>query len=244
MKLLYSFSIFILGVVLLASCTKKDYFIDSGKIDPKFNGDIVQYLQSKPAYFDSLVRVIEMAGYTSELKQPNTTFFAPADSSIRLAIRNANEKRSQIGKAHITSINQIDAAIWKKYLGRYIFKFNRSLNDFSQIDFSNVTSYGGQMYTALSGENLNIGVIYDDLVNSNPQAGTTVTIKYGGYRHLAISFLNSPYTPLNVGTWSRANISSANIQPTNGYVHLIRYSNHSFGFNDEFATDVALSNTF
>ena len=244
MKLLYRFSILILGVILLVSCTKKDYYIDTGKIDPKFNGDIVQYLQSKPAYFDSLVRIIDMAGYTGELKQPNTTFFAPADSSIRLAIRNANERRSQIGKKSITSITQIDAAIWKKYLGRYIFKFKRSLNDFPQIDFGNVTSYSGQMYTALSGENLNIGVIFDDLVNNNAQSNTTVTIKYGGYRHLAVSFLNSPYTPLNVNTWSRADISSANIQPTNGFVHLIRYSNHTFGFNDEFATDVALSNNF
>ena len=244
MKFLYRFSILILGVILLASCTKKDYYIDSGKINPKFEGDIMQYLQSKPAYFDSLVRIIDMAGFTGELKQPNTTFFAPADSSIRLAIRNANERRAQIGKKNITSITQIDAAIWKKFLGRYIFKFNRSLNDFSQIDFSNVTSYPGQMYTSLSGENLNIGVVYDDLVNQNEQAGTSVTIKYGGYRHLAISFLNSPYTPLNVNTWSRANISSANIQPTNGFVHLIRYSNHPFGFNDEFVTDVALSNNF
>lgn len=244
MKLLY-FAIFIVGASLtFAGCKKGDYYKDTGKLDPNFNGSIMEYLKSKPEYFDSLVKVINIAGYADVLNKENITFFAPADSSIRLALRQANEMRDAYGKDRITSINQISADIWRKYLGRYIFQFSKSLNDFSQIDFGAITSYPGQMYTAYTGELLNIGVIYDDLSNTNTANGTTVTIKYGGYRHLAISFLNSPFSPTEVNTWVRADISSANIKPKNGYIHLIRFSNHRFGFSNEFAQDVTLFNNF
>ncbi len=239
-------SIFLaLGVWLLSACSKNDYFNDTGKAEPNFNGTIMQYLQSKPEYFDSLVKIINIAGYADVLNRENITFFAPADSSIKLSLRLANEMRDSYGKPRISSVAQIDPAIWRKYLSRYIFDFSSALNDFPQIDFGAITSYPGRMYKAHSGEFLNIGVIYDDLENTNSANGTTVTIKYAGYRHLAISYLNSPFSPTEVGTWTRADISTANIKPKNGFVHIIKYSNHRFGFSEQqFSQDVALFNNF
>jgi len=155
----------------------------------------------------------------------------------------ANTFREQNGRQRINSLSEISPEIWKKHLSKYIFQFSRSLNDFSQVDFANITSYGGQMYTCYSGRQMNIGAVYTDLINNNPQTNTQTTIRYAGYRYLALSFLTSPFSPTQVSTWITAPVSSANIKPNNGYVHILRYTNHQFGFDPtEFSEDVTFLN--
>jgi len=243
MRLNIIITFLLLNTVVLFSCSKKDYYQDSGTTSAEYNGTIMDYLKSKPEYFDSLVKIINMTDYASVLEQNNITFFAPADSSIRAAIQEASDFRESVGKTRISKISDISASIWQKYLGRYIFQFSRGLNDFSQVDFFNITSYPGQMYTSYSGKLMNIGTVYTDLVNYNTSTGTTTTIKYGGYRYLTVSYLTSPFSPTEVNTWRPATISSVNIKPTNGYVHIIRFTNHVFGFDEnEFAEDAAYYN--
>jgi len=232
------------SLLLTIACGKKDYFQDSGTHAGAFNGTALQYLESKPEYFDSLVKVIKLAGMEQQLTAKDITFFAPADSSIRSAIRKANELLDRIGKPRITKLTDIAPGVWKKHLSKYLFKFSKSLNDFSQIDFSNINTYSGQMYESVSGISMNIGAVYLDIQlprKDNPNEYNV--IKYAGARVLTISYLTSPFTPRDVGTWRTANISSVNIKPTNGYVHLIRIVGHDFGFSDtEFSNDVAYFN--
>jgi len=243
MKIKTLFVLSILTATFLFGCRKNEYFNNTGLANGQFDGTIMQYLESKPDYFDSLVKIINIAGMAEALNKPNITFFAPPDSTIRAALFSANVFREQNGRARINSVNEISPAIWRKHLSKYIFNFAKSLNDFSQVDFSNITSYGGQMYTSYAGRQMNIGAVYTDLVNRNPQTQTVTTIRYAGYRYLVISFLTSPFSPTQVSTWVTAPVSTANIRPNNGFVHIIKYSNHQFGFDvTEFSEDVTFLN--
>ncbi|MGJ7031175.1 hypothetical protein [Niabella hirudinis] len=237
--------LFVFSLLLLTiACGKKDYFEDTGTHVGSFNGTALQYLQSKPEYFDSLVKVIKLAGMEDQLNAKDITFFAPADSSIRDALRLANIQLDNLGKPRITKLEEISPAIWKKHLSKYLFHFSKSLNDFSQIDFGNINTYAGQMYQSAGGVSMNIGAVYQDVLlprKDNPNEYNV--IKYAGARILTISYLTSPFTPRDVGTWRTAFVSSVNIKPTNGYVHLVKIAGHQFGFSDtEFSTDVAYFN--
>lgn len=239
---------YIIVVVTLASlitaCNKKDYYKDSGVLKGNFNGTVMQYLNSKPEYFDSLVQIISLAGMENELNANNITFFAPTDSSIRASIRFANIERDFLGMPRISKLSEIKPAIWRKHLSKYLFNFKRSLNDFSQIDFSNINTYSGQIYQSVNGTSMNIGVIYNDVSVPSPRdPNISNVIKYAGYRQLTISYLTSPFTPRETGTWRVGQVSSVNVEPNNGFVHILRTSTHIFGFDvNQFSDDVAYFN--
>lgn len=224
---LYTLSTLLALVLILSGC-KKDYYTDTGKHDGKFNGTVMDYLSSKPEHFDTLVRVIKLAGLENVLRNENITFFAPADSCIRATIYWLNQELESRGLSRVVSINQIKPAVWRKHLAKYIFKEKRSMNDFPQLDYENLSAFPGQIYSSYDGTLMNIGVYYAD-------AGG---VRYAGPRTLRLSFLSSTTTPLNYLTWFSSIVSSVNIEPTNGYVHVLSYVFHFFGFTPfQFADD-------
>lgn len=94
------------------------------------------------------------------------------------------------------------------------------MNDYPQLDPGNISAYPGQIYASYDGLLMNIGVLYDD-------AGS---VRYAGYRHLQLSYIPSATAPRDYTSWFNAGVATVNIEPTNGYVHVIRYSLHYFGF--------------
>lgn len=230
-----AFKIFLVLTAVLAmvsGCSKKDYYQDGGLSSGQFEGNVLQYLESRPELFTTLTQVIKYAGLDQVVSGEDITFFAPADSSIRRSIEFANARLPINGKPKIEKIEDIKPAIWRKYLTRYIFKGSKALKDYPQLDIENLSAFAGQMYTSYDGAPMNIGVIYNDANG----------VKYAGYRQLSISLVNSA-TPRDYTTWYSATIASVNIKPTNGYVHAIRYGNHFFGFSPfEFADDLIFNN--
>lgn len=216
------------AVVLAASCKKNQYYVDGGLSNPNFNGNMLQYLQAKPFYFDTLATVIKLAGLEQNFQQDDMTFFAPTDHAIQRSILNVNKILYQAGKDTILRLTDISPDIWRKYLLRYMFQGSHYLKDYPQLDVTLVNLYPGQDYYSYNNTTVNIGVIYDD-VNG---------IKYGGYRHLAISYIQNLNTPLTYSNnWIKCDISSSDIKPTNGVVHTLNdYT--TFGFNTDFVTDV------
>jgi hypothetical protein len=208
-------------LVVITGCQKKDYFTDTGTHSPNFNGSVLQYLKSKPGMFDSVVRVIGLAGMNEVFDKEEITFFAPADSSFRATIRTLNESLARLGQKEVKSLGQIKPEVWRDQLSRYLFKGKKSMNDFPQLDPANVSAYPGRIYSSYDGEIMNIGVVYND-------AGG---VKYAGYRQLVLSYIPSQSTPLDFLSWYPVYVASVNIAPTNGYVHALRFSNHVFGFN-------------
>lgn len=215
---------FLSALVLMFVACKKDYYVDGGLSDPNFKGNMLQYLQSKPFYFDTVATVIKLAGLEQNFQQDDMTFFAPTDHAIGRIIYNTNKVLYQSGKDTIKALSEVSPSIWRKYLMRYMFHGANKLNDYPQLDINIKALYPGQNYYSYGNDILNIGVIYND-VNG---------IKYAGYRHLVISYIPDLNKPLN---WISNDISSSDIKPTNGVVHtLTDYT--TFGFNSDFVNDV------
>jgi hypothetical protein len=208
------------ALILLASCSKDKYFENTGTINGSFQGNVLEYLKSKPQYFDSVVKVIRLAGMENVFTTEPITFFAPADSSIRSTIAELNRQLSFQGKPTVYKLEQIKPEVWRTQLARYVFKGKKSMNDYPQLDPGNVAAYPGQIYASYEGDIMNVGVIYND-------AGG---VKYAGYRQLTLSYIPSPSAPRDYLSWYPTTVASVNIAPANGYVHALRYSNHFFGF--------------
>lgn len=221
------YSFILLLMTLLFACKKDQYYVDGGVSDPNFNGNMLQYLQAKTFYFDTLATVIKIAGLEQTFQQDDMTFFAPTDHAIKRILISTNKLLYQSGKDTILQLTEVSPEIWRKFLMRYMFKGSNRLKDFPQLDINLLNLYPGQDYYSYNNTILNIGVIYDD-VNG---------IKYGGYRHLAISYIQNLNNPLLYSSWIRNDIASSDIKPTNGVVHTLNdYA--TFGFNTDFVTDV------
>jgi len=217
----YRFLLAPLLLLIMATSCKKDHFQDTGVHIATYNGTVLQYLQSKPEYFDTLVKIIDYAGMTNVFRNEEITFFAPADSSIRNTIKLVNTELDRLGRPRITRYQQIKDTVWRLALSRYLFKGKRSLTDFPQVDFQNISAYPGQIYSSYYGEIMNVGVVH------NSGGG----VPYEGYRQLILSYIPSPSSARDYLTWRRATVASVNVQPSNGYVHVLRYVDHQFGFD-------------
>lgn len=214
------FPVLLAFLVFTAGC-KKDYYKDTGTHKPNYNGTVLDYLESKPEYFDSIVKIIKLAGMEQAFDKEEITFFAPADSSVNRTLAYANQELEMLGRPQVKRLEQISPAFWRKYLSRYVFKGKKAMNDYRQIDPDNLSAYPGQIYASYDDLLMNVGVIYGD-------AGG---VKYAGYRQLMISFIPSASAPLDYSTWYSALVASVNIAPTNGYIHALRYPLHYFGFS-------------
>lgn len=224
------FIITCLIVIGLSSCNKDDYYTDGGKADPKFNGNVLNYLESKPVDFDTIAQVIKIAGLESTFANEEITFFAPNDRFIKQVIRRLNPDLRARYLDTIKTLTDIRPVIWEKYLMRYVFKGKYKLADFPQIDFELLNTFPGQNYFSYNSTVFNIGVIY------NSANG----VKYIGYRELAFNFIPDISKPME--GWNRAYVSSSDIQPNNGVVHALAYTGVDFGFNySDFFQDVVLS---
>lgn len=214
----------LLAVMSTTGCKRDNYYTDGGKANGRFNGSIMGYLASKPVPFDSLVQIIKLAGLDKTLSTEEITFFAPTDVSIKALIGRSdlngiNARLYFEGKDTVKVLADIDSAIWRKYLLRYIYKGKNKLQDYPQIDFNQRSIYPGQIYYSYSKAVANIGVFYND-------AGG---IKYMGYRQLHISYIPDISRPLD--NWRITRVSSSDIEPDNGIVHVLEVRNCELGFN-------------
>lgn len=220
-------------ICLFSACQKEKYYFDSGIQKGNYDGSILAYLKSKPTYFDTLTKVIQIAGMNEVFDKQNITFFAPTSSSIYKSVKGLNAFLRQNGRDTVAKLEQIKPEAWKELLSQYIFKGTNKLKDYPQIDTLNIAAFPGQGYTSISGRTMNIGVLYND-------AGL---VKYAGYRQLYISYIPN-YADPKVGLIN-APVASSDISPSNGVVHVLAQegflvvpgstsvwkSKHNFGFN-------------
>ena len=55
----------LLSTLLMSSCNNDDYLVDGGISNPYFDGNVMQYLESRPDLFEDLVKVIKLNGTIS-----------------------------------------------------------------------------------------------------------------------------------------------------------------------------------
>ncbi|WP_447640637.1 MULTISPECIES: hypothetical protein [Chitinophagaceae] len=207
--------VYLLGFVLLLAygCKKNDYYKDSGTTNPNYSGTVLDYLHSQPGQFDSISKIIHLAGMDDVFRNQTITFFASSDSSVHLAMQTLNDQLAMLGMQPIDRLEQIDSSVWRKYVSLYLFNGAKSLNDYPQVDWSNFSAFSGQSYASYGGYLMNIGVVFND-------AGG---IQYAGYRQLQLSYIGSQTSPKDITLWLTLPVVSANIHPSNGYVHALSY---------------------
>lgn len=232
-------TLFVLFAALLTTgCKKYEHYLDTGITNAKYNGNILQYLESKPLQFDTLAQVIKLAGMEEVFKNEEITFFAPQDPSIGDAINRLNTYLNFTGKDSVRTLSDIKPKAWKEILSMYVYKGTNRLKDYRQVDTLALDTYSGQGYLSYNGSALNIGVIFNDAVNGPKEK--PISIKYAGYRQLMLSYIPDLSRPKSF--WVNAPVSSSDINPTNGIVHALKFSNHSFGFYSSRFIQVATEN--
>jgi hypothetical protein len=231
-------------LLLLNACKRDEYYIDGGKANPDYPGNMLQYLQAKKVPFDTVAQIIKLAGMEQQFSTQDFTFFAFDDDVIKKTIGNIhtfektknprllslNQLLYESGKDTVKTLDQIDPAIWKKYLQGYMFKGINRLKDYPQIDLGLRSIYPGALYYDYNNNVANIGVNFNDANG----------VKYIGYRQLVFSHIPDVSKPND--DWSTNFISSSDIKPTNGVVHTLNYTGHYIGFDiGEFFNDVYIS---
>jgi len=222
--------IFFAGTLALAVATgcRKDYYVDTGLSAPGFDGNMLEFLESKPFLFDTLVHIIKKAGLQDYFTDSTITFFAPADSSIRNTFLYINRNLRLQGRDTLTSVDNIKPEFWRNTLMMYMFSGARNLDDYPQLDMQNISSFSGEFVRSLGGRVMNIGVNFGDANG----------IKYIGYRSLYFSYIPNSAAPYQ-GWWS-TRVATANIHPRNGYCHALVYGTHYLGFDPQQALANAL----
>jgi uncharacterized surface protein with fasciclin (FAS1) repeats len=217
-------SLIVCSIVLaitVASCSKDKYYKDGGLANPKFNGTVLQYLQSNPARFDTIVQIVKLAGMEDILSKEDITFFAPTDEVVRRTIGivngnipllqgRLNQALYNLNKDTIEKLDDIPPVIWRKYLMRYVMKGKYLLKDYPQLDFTLRPLFPGGYYYGYNGDLLNVGVVFN----------SANAVRYAGYRQLCVAIIVDPSNPSNY-FFSSAPIATSDVQPTNGVVHVL-----------------------
>jgi len=234
--------LFFLGLIIFTACNKDDYYEDGGLAQAKYDGSILQYLETNPVMFDSVVQVIKLAGLEETFQNEEFTFFAPSDRNIRTLITNRlNPTLFADGLDTIKTLDEIEPSIWRKHLLKYMFKGKNLLQDYPQIDFNLKGTYPGQNYISYSGYVSNIGVVFNDVIQTDDAGNEISRLKYRGYRQIWLSYIHD-YTAPDV--YISCPISTSDIQPNNGVIHVINYTKSWFGLtpnSNDFVEDVKQS---
>ena len=210
-----------LGTALLfmainGSSCQDDYLKDGGTTSPYYDGTVMQYLESRPDLFADLVSVIKNTQWESVLSDPNEeiTFFVPTDFSIERSVDYLNRYLYENqGMDMITSLNQVKSEVWEDMISMYVIKGKYRLNDIAQIDTTALSTYPGQTNQTYDKKyKMTMGVCYGDANG----------IKYAGYRQVMYDYPEG-------GESVYAYVSSCNIEPDNGIVHVLRLD-HYLGF--------------
>lgn len=210
--------------ICFGNCANDDYLVDGGKSNPYYDGTILEFLHSrsnvsdpKNNYFSDLVKIIEQAGMEKVLEQENITFFAPTNWAISRSMNALNRVWYASGNDSVKDLRQISPEVWKEFLSMYILKEKLLLKDIPQIDTTAIAAYPGQVYISYGGTPMNAGVVYGD-VNG---------VKYAGPRQILFSYIYD----ITVNDMENAYIATSDIQPRNGALHVIRLTDHDFGFS-------------
>lgn len=222
-------AILFFGTLFLGVACKKDYFHDTGVQKGIYDGSSLEFIHSRPDLFDSLSKVIKLAGMEEFIDKNPNSFFAAPDYTIQRSVKALNKFLYDNGKDTVARLEQIHPDIWKSYLSLYIFNKVLFLKDVPQIDTLNMNVYPGQGFATVANQNMNLGVLYNDVKSSG--SGGSQVVKYAGYRQLYISYINNISDLQALGAMINAPVATSNIKTNNGVVHVLNLNKHNFGFD-------------
>ncbi|MGN6402114.1 MAG: fasciclin domain-containing protein [Flavisolibacter sp.] len=217
----YFFLITTVAVICVAGCTKSDnYYKNYTTTAGNFSGDALEYLQSQPGVYDSMLLAINrITGLADTLRSEEITVFAVSNRSFTVALQNINQARlDSIPSMPPVFISTIDSATLDTFLCRYILRGHATSD--SLINFTD-----GRLYPSIR---------YSYPMQMQYSQTNASGFKNGGPK--AITF-SDPKNSIFTRYWVRVNTITVDIKTSNAIVHLLP-PNHDFGFGDDFIRSV------
>ncbi len=200
-----------------ASCKKTDdTFKNYNNTAGTFNGNALQYLQSQPGLYDSMLLVTSrLGGIADTISNKPVTVFAINNRSFSIALENINQaRRDAIPAKPAVSFSSMDSAILDTFFCRYILK-----ERVSSADIKNLTD--GRLF---------VSTRYDYNMQLQLQRTNASGYENGGPSTIIFS---DPKNSVFVRNWIRVPTITVDIKTSNATVHLLS-PGHDFGFGDDF----------
>jgi hypothetical protein len=220
-----NFHLFFAAIAVLAlavsSCKKTDdTYRHMVPTAGKFSGNALEYLQSQPGVYDSMLLAISrVTGLSDTLQTENVTVFAVSNRSFTLALKNINQARlDSIPSMEPVSINSIDSAVLDTFLSRYILRgleSTDSIADFTDGRLFPSVKYGYNMQMQFSHTNAS------GYLNGGPKQ----------------IIFSDPKNSIFTRYWIRVGTITVDIKASNAIFHLLP-PGHDFGFGDDFIRQV------
>lgn len=199
------------------SCKKTDdTFKNYTNTAGTFNGNALQYLQSQPGLYDSMLLVINrLGGIADTISNKPVTIFAINNRSFSIALENINQaRRDAIPSKPAVSFSSMDSAILDTFFCRYILK-----ERVSSADIQSLTD--GRLFVSTR-YNYNMQLQLQRTNASGYENGGPSTIIF-----------SDPKNSVFVRNWIRVPTITVDIRTSNATVHLLS-PGHDFGFGDDF----------
>lgn len=224
-RVILAFSFSLMIILTMQSCKKvDDTYVDYQPTAGNFDGNALQYLESQPEVYDSLLFALNRVPRLADtLATDSVTLFAVSNRSFDLALENINQARhDSIPQMPRISLATIDSAVLDTFLCRYILKervISKDIEEFADGLFFETIGYQNERGN-------------DTAYNMQMQYVRTNASGYKGGGPKAITF-SDPKGSIFYRFWVRVNTITVDIKTKNAIVHLLP-PGHDFGFGEEF----------
>lgn len=198
-------------ILSLTACTKYEGYYDFENRERVFAGNTLEYLQSKPGVFDSVLVVLNRLPYLKKaIQNEEVTFFAPTNIAFQTAFTNLNLVRQNQSKPH-HNINSVDVDRLDSLMTKYVGIGKLTTDSTLYIDGLFIQTY-------------NI---------SHPMHAQRIKEDASGLVDGGMELLYFSDTKGNSfqSQWVRASSQAVNIISSNGVVHVLG-GRHEFGFGE------------
>ncbi|QEC54011.1 F5/8 type C domain-containing protein [Anseongella ginsenosidimutans] len=204
------FTVFLAAFAVLQGCSKDEGFYSRKVTEKDFEGSVLEYLESKPGIYDSLLLVTHRLGLEETLQDSAITLFALTNSSFGLAVTNLNNLRETTDKP-FGFLSNIDYLHLDTMMSWYIIR--------GKYEADSLTQQDGLM---LEGVRFNYPM-HAKLARSNSSG-------YEGGGPKIIEFSNTNESQF-LRYWVTTTTASVNVRTRNGVIHVLT-PDHIFGFNE------------
>lgn len=214
MKRIYILLFLLSSVSFFFSCTKGDqYYADYVNITQSFDGTILEYLESQPGTFDSLVLVLDRLPELRDSLNDSgkeITLFAVTNRSFQIAIDAMNTARELSGRKPLY-LEDLSKSDLDSLTSRYAFS--------GLYDTESLFSFKEGQTVA----SMRYGYDMNMLFKETDASGFV----QGGQQQLMLSDVNNS---IFQRYWKSINTASVNLYTSNGVLHILS-TGHDFGFN-------------
>lgn len=193
----------------LVSCGTKYNFVDTGKSNPHFKGDMYEYLESNSYDWDSVRLMINRADLRDVFRYDDITFLGLTNHSIRKWLIPGGTGHDTFG---YTRIDDIPVERCRAIVLSMVLEGKMLREEIERVEYDEKKNRvgGGRKLTSRLGNRIWLWT------TQSPWMG----VEGMGPIVLNMSALRSD----NKTEFSTSQIASSDIQPTNGVVHALPYS--------------------